>query len=276
MNVFISWSGARSRAVAEALRAWLPRVIQAARPWTSDEDISAGSRWLSEIQAELSKASLGIICVTPENQSTPWLLFEAGALSKALTESHVCPLLLDLAPSQLVGPLAQFQASTADREGIERIVATLNRALGENGVAQEDLREIVDVWWPRLQTPISHALGLSHLETRKRPVEDILEEVVANTREQLRRENIRMESGQERDKKIDEFLDVVRSTFGAIQHMQERLSTMSTRASPPEELVKLMRNTTVDVGQLQNMLGSLKDLSDSQKVFDERILKGTD
>jgi hypothetical protein len=71
MNVFISWSGPRSRFLAEALRAWLPRVIQAAKPWMSDEDISAGSRWLAEIQSELSLSSLGIICVTPENQNSP-------------------------------------------------------------------------------------------------------------------------------------------------------------------------------------------------------------
>src|ERR1700731_3125213 len=101
MKIFLSWSGARSKFLAEALRGWLPRVIQSVKPWMSDKDISAGSRWLSEVASELSESKLGIICVTPENQNNPWLLFEAGALSKTLEQTHVCPFLFELTPSQL-------------------------------------------------------------------------------------------------------------------------------------------------------------------------------
>ena len=32
-NVFISWSGEQSRMVASGLWTWLPRVIQASKPW---------------------------------------------------------------------------------------------------------------------------------------------------------------------------------------------------------------------------------------------------
>jgi len=39
MKVFISWSGQRSAAVADALRYWLPKVIQALEPWMSADDI---------------------------------------------------------------------------------------------------------------------------------------------------------------------------------------------------------------------------------------------
>jgi TIR domain len=100
MKIFLSWSGARSNFLAQALRGWLPRVIQSVKPWMSDEDISAGSRWLNEVSSELSESKLGIICVTPENQSNPWLLFEAGALSKTLEQTHVCPFLFKLTPGQ--------------------------------------------------------------------------------------------------------------------------------------------------------------------------------
>jgi hypothetical protein len=59
MKVFISWSGERSRKVAEALQQWLPRVIQATEPWISTE-ISKGSRWGPEISSRLEESRIGI------------------------------------------------------------------------------------------------------------------------------------------------------------------------------------------------------------------------
>jgi hypothetical protein len=45
-NVFLTWSGPRSRQVAEALKKWLPGVVQQCQPWMS-KDIAAGKRWQS-------------------------------------------------------------------------------------------------------------------------------------------------------------------------------------------------------------------------------------
>jgi hypothetical protein len=91
MKVFISWSGERSRAVAEALREWLPNVIQTVNLWVSLADIEKGARWSTDITAQLEECSVGLICLTPENLSAPWLLFEAGALSK-MVDKHMCLL----------------------------------------------------------------------------------------------------------------------------------------------------------------------------------------
>ena len=82
MKVFLSWSGEKSRAVAEALREWLPKVLQEVEPLMSSEDISAGVRWQYLISEALEGSSVGILCVTRENQSAPWLNFEAGAIAK--------------------------------------------------------------------------------------------------------------------------------------------------------------------------------------------------
>jgi hypothetical protein len=38
-NVFISWSGERSKLIAEAFYEWLPMVIQSAKPWMSGVSI---------------------------------------------------------------------------------------------------------------------------------------------------------------------------------------------------------------------------------------------
>src|SRR6266849_2805275 len=105
MEIFISWSGQRSGAVAAALHKWLPKVVNAFRPWLSAADIDKGARWNAEVSAKLATVKAGIFCLTPDNLSSQWLLFEAGALSKTLEKTFVCTLLVGLEPSDVEGPL---------------------------------------------------------------------------------------------------------------------------------------------------------------------------
>jgi hypothetical protein len=93
MKVFISWSGPRSKAAAQALHQWLPDVIQSIEPWMSAEDIDAGARWGNEVTNELAQTRCGIICLTQDNLTAPWILFEAGALSKTIEKTYVIPYL---------------------------------------------------------------------------------------------------------------------------------------------------------------------------------------
>ena len=106
MKVFISWSGTYSLGVAVALQKWLPYIFTDIQTFVSSEDVRKGKRWLAEITKELSNTNFGIVCLTRDNLEAPWVLFEAGALSK-LKAAHVCTLLLDnLRPGDVEGPLA--------------------------------------------------------------------------------------------------------------------------------------------------------------------------
>ena len=131
MRVFLSWSGSRSKDTAASLHKWLPAFIHAAKPWFSPEDIGKGAPWLTELNSELATHSFAIVCLTPENLEAPWLLFEAGVLSKALTTNSVCPLLIGLAPTDVKGPLAQFQATRAEKDEMRALFGTMNRRLGD-------------------------------------------------------------------------------------------------------------------------------------------------
>ena len=95
MKVFISWSGARSKSLALALKDWLPLTLNYVKPWVSDKDIGAGDRWAQSIAGELEAANCGIICITPENLQSEWVLFETGALSKSMLDAKVIPFFLD-------------------------------------------------------------------------------------------------------------------------------------------------------------------------------------
>lgn len=79
LRIFISWSGERSRTVAEALHQWLADVLHVVEPWLSAADIEKGSKWAQAVTGELERASFAVLCLTPENLTAPWLLFEAGA-----------------------------------------------------------------------------------------------------------------------------------------------------------------------------------------------------
>ena len=58
---------------------------------------------------ELEGKNVGLLCVTRENYDKPWINFEAGALAKNYTTARVCPILIDLHPADITGPLTAFQ-----------------------------------------------------------------------------------------------------------------------------------------------------------------------
>jgi hypothetical protein len=134
MRVFISWSGDRSKAVAHTLREWLPAAISSINPWMSDDDILSGSRWNDEIKQQLASADVGVLCLTKENLAAPWLLFEAGALSRRSDgESYVIPYLVDLQIREIpAGPLTAFHAICANEKGTKSLLRTMNAAISKN------------------------------------------------------------------------------------------------------------------------------------------------
>ena len=152
MKVFISWSGDRSKAVATALRTWIPDVIQSAEPWMSKADIDAGSRWGRDIEGELAKTRFGVLCLTPENVDAAWLLFEAGALAKTIEDTYVCPYLFGMEPGDVPpGPLTLFQAKRANRDETWDVIQTINKASGdEEALTDSQLERAYKRWWPAL------------------------------------------------------------------------------------------------------------------------------
>ena len=92
MKLFISWSGNLSRDIAKELKEWFPLVINQVVPFVSSESIKKGDRWLLDIYSELEQSNFGVVCLTKENLTEPWILFEAGALSKNISQSKLHPL----------------------------------------------------------------------------------------------------------------------------------------------------------------------------------------
>jgi hypothetical protein len=156
VDIFLSWSQPRSEAVAKALHAWIPLVLQPARPWLS-RDIEKGARWDDVISRKLESCDFGIVCLTPENLHSDWLLFEAGALSKKVNDARVCTYLLDLKPSDVTGPLSKFQHTTVTKDDTRALLFTLNAILAELGLDSDRFRQTFDQWWPELEQRLAAA-----------------------------------------------------------------------------------------------------------------------
>ncbi|HHQ4768846.1 toll/interleukin-1 receptor domain-containing protein [Aeromonas veronii bv. sobria] len=197
MKVFLSWSGERSRLVATLLDEWLRCVLQAIRPWISTKDIDRGSLWFSEIQDQLQDVTTGIICLTQENKEKPWILFEAGALAKGLSNSRVCTLLIDLEPHDIRDPLAQFNHTKPDQDGIYALVHTLNNRLGDNRLDPAILTKVLDTYWAQFEERFHSIIADTPIteKTKARPEKDILSEILEHTRTLNSRLN-RLEEGQ--------------------------------------------------------------------------------
>jgi hypothetical protein len=184
MKVFLSWSGQRSREVANLLSDWLCCVIQASRPWISSRDLDRGSLWFGEINDQLKDTTVGIICLTQENKNRPWILFEAGALAKGLTTSRVCTLLVDLEPKDIEDPLAQFNHTFPNRDSVFGLIKTLNNSLGLSGLDVRILEQVFNTYWPQFEERFQEILKTTESQppTKPRAKEDVLGEILENTR----------------------------------------------------------------------------------------------
>jgi len=190
MNVFISWSGKFSKECAELLRDWIKCTLQATQPWISSTDIDKGSLWFNEINDQLKDTKVGIVCLTKDNKEKPWILFESGALAKGLSSNRVCTFLINLKPSEIDNPLAQFNHTTPDGESMKGLLTTINKELGDKALEDRVLGQVFDTYWPLFEEQFNKIIETephSKANEPSRTKDDILEEILYTTRTMDRR-----------------------------------------------------------------------------------------
>lgn len=180
MEIFISWSGERSKIFAELLHDFIQRLLHPLKPWMSSVDIDKGARWSKELSARLSNDSIGIICTTPENQTSAWLMFEAGALSKIIDNARVFPILVGLEPSELASPLSQFQATTLTKDDFYKLIESLNKLLGDNKRSDRILKEEFDTRWQAFYAELESQLNKIQFQTSSTVFPKILDALKKN------------------------------------------------------------------------------------------------
>jgi hypothetical protein len=119
-------------------------------------DIELGSRWSVEIAGKLESTQFGLICVTAENQTSPWVNFEAGALAKSMDEARVVPIAIDLDKGHVKQPLGQFQTIEATKSSFRDLVGQLNDLL-PTPIDAATLSDTFEAFWPSFQERLAVA-----------------------------------------------------------------------------------------------------------------------
>ncbi|MGB9199026.1 MAG: toll/interleukin-1 receptor domain-containing protein [Terriglobales bacterium] len=260
MDIFISWSGPRSRAVAEALKEYLPIIVNDFNPWLSSADIDKGARWSSDLSAALATAKAGIICLTPNNLTAPYILFESGAISKTVDKPFVCTLLIGIEPSDVSGPLAQFQATKPTKDDLLQLLKTLNKALGASAIKEAQVHATFELVWPKLQEKLGSLPSDGPTGRPHRPEREVLEELVSWVRSTS-----------------DGEAALVTQVMEHMDRIADRLASIEATTSLFDHYIYETAKRKVEQSSGLNSANSYADLlgkSDVKKIVDEALSKG--
>lgn len=157
MTVFLSWSGAASQAAAQAIGNAIESVFNGAQPWISSKDIQLGQEWFTELRSALESTRFAIVCLTQRNAASPWVMFEAGAVAGKLQGLKLVAVQLEGDVEDLVDPIARFNSTRFDRDGMQRLFESINVSLG-SPMKPLGLKGSFDAVWPTLEAAVKAAV----------------------------------------------------------------------------------------------------------------------
>jgi hypothetical protein len=194
----------RALRMAKAVGASLDSLAATAKPssgrgaFYSEDDIAKGTRSDEKLAEELGTAGFAITCLTPENVSAAWILYETGAVAHRF-KNRACPYLLDLEPAQVPPPLGKLQCARADKQDTLKLLRSIDEVADQR--LGERLSRVFEQWWPALEQrlrAIPHAAG-PRPPRAERQAEDMLAEILETIREKARFEGLISQLQTERE-----------------------------------------------------------------------------
>lgn len=130
INIFISWSGARSQYAAKAFCKFFKLFF---RDFRAEVYLSTGTEkgveWYIKMEEAMKTADFGFLLLTRENceDVSPWMMYEAGVLSETTGKDRVMTFLLNTSSDNIPGPLRRIQSTAFDSEEITSLVVRMYR-----------------------------------------------------------------------------------------------------------------------------------------------------
>jgi hypothetical protein len=111
-----------SQEIAEALITWLESIFGNNIEVFFSPKIDPGTRANNIIWWQLENAEDGLLILTADNIGAPWLMFEAGAISKKVGQSMVTPILFNRKPNEREYPIWDFEYIEFSKEHFLKLI----------------------------------------------------------------------------------------------------------------------------------------------------------
>jgi hypothetical protein len=132
----------------------------------------------------LETTYVGVVFLTRDNLSSPWLHFELGALAKTKS-GRPCIVLLDVSPTDVKGPLALYQHTRCNEDDMRRLVQNLRTwAEKEEGkvIPANALDMLFKRSWPALERSLEAIRRTSKTVGPIRTTDDLSRETLTVVR----------------------------------------------------------------------------------------------
>lgn len=188
ITIFLSWSGSLSKQLASAFRDWLPCFLQMSEPFFSPKDIEKGIPWINKLFDKLNESTIGLFFITKENINSPWMLFEAGAVSKADKIYHTCPIVFDLNPGNVSAPYSSLQITRFNKNEMKDLFSIINKKNEKLKLEEDVFNENFETYWPKLVDKVENIISNYTYPSRiqSRSQEDINLEILSLSRKSVR------------------------------------------------------------------------------------------
>jgi hypothetical protein len=115
---------------------------------------------VNDLLNKLKDSSIGVICLTPDNLTAPFIHFEAGALlAQDINKSRVCVYLYNLKENDVEPPLNMFQLKRFEKKQTLELLHTINNHLGTQKHYEGHLNAIFENKWDKFEKSVQDAIN---------------------------------------------------------------------------------------------------------------------
>lgn len=201
---------------------------------------------------------MGILCVTRDNLHSDWILFEAGALSKSLQKSHVCPILFGIKNTDLAGPLKQFQTTEFEKADFHKLLNVINGQMGDNKLPSKTLDLVFDKWWPDLEAKIREILAdVEEINEPIRTDRELLEEILQLSRNALRRSGSPTIAPAAIHDLLEQFIALHDDQQNEVGGYSEVLTMLRKMSKPISHIVRRIAGPSAETRKLLEIFNAL-------------------
>jgi hypothetical protein len=191
------------------------------------------------------------------------MLFEAGALTKHV-EARACGLLIGgLKPTDVSGPLSQFQNRSFARDEVEVLLRDIN-AGSEIPLEIPQLDTIFNKWWPDIEEAYNDALQSTDGASKRTPRDqrDLIEEILTRIRA--------IENAIDRKSMSFTLGDMLDRTWAGLTHHQRDLLVNIAQSSEGGRPIRAHDIERSDIDLLRDM-GWIRETDDGLFLFHKAV-----